>query len=64
MSKQKTFLVSFVFNDDDRERDLMVVGVKRLNGSPDIVNAVQGLEVRDLYKTIYGKEKTDDRADA
>lgn len=56
------YLVSFSFNDEDPEKDIMIVGQKTFGEYPDIVNAIQGPEVRDIYEKISGKAENHDKA--
>lgn len=47
-------LVSFATNQNGS--DFLIVARKQLNKEPDIINAFEGSEARDIYEKLIGKE--------
>lgn len=54
MTDVDTILVGFTTNPDGS--DILIVARKFVNGDPDIINAIEGPEARDIYEKLIGKE--------
>lgn len=54
MTDVDTILVGFTTNSDGG--DILIVARKQLNKEPDIINAIEGSEARDIYEKLIGKE--------
>ena len=50
-----TLLVGFTKNP--KGNDILIIGRKFVNGAPDVINAIEGPEARELYEKLVGKEK-------
>lgn len=57
MNEVDTILVGFTTNMDGS--DILIVGRKWVNGNPDIINAIEGPEARDIYEKLIGDSKVD-----
>lgn len=54
MTDVDTILVGFTTNANGS--DILIVARKFVNGDPDIINAIEGSEARDIYEKLIGKE--------
>lgn len=54
MNSVDTILVGFTTNQNGS--DILIVARKQLNTEPDIINAFEGSEARDIYEKLIGKE--------
>ncbi len=52
MTSVDTILVGFTTNRDGS--DILIVARKMINGNPDIINAIEGPEARDVYEKLIG----------
>ena len=50
-----TLLVGFTKNP--KGNDILIIARKFVNGDPDIINAIEGPEARELYEKLIVKEK-------
>lgn len=57
MTEVDTILVGFTTNQNGN--DILIVARKLVNGNPDIINAIEGSEARDIYEKLIGKEESD-----
>lgn len=48
-------ICSFVFHDDSPDNDLLVVGTKLKNQTPEPIHAVKGPEVLEIYHRLRGE---------
>ena len=55
MNSVDTILVGFTTNP--KGSDILIVARKFVNGDPDIVNAIEGPEARDIYEKLIGKKE-------
>lgn len=54
MNSVDTILVGFTTNENGS--DILIVARKKPNNEPDIINAFEGTEARDIYEKLIGKE--------
>ena len=57
---ERSFIVSFSFNMDDPSKSVCVVGEKQMNQSMEIINAFQGSDADDIFRTLMTKKNTDE----
>lgn len=57
MTSVDTILVGFATNRDGS--DILIVARKMVNGNPDIINAIEGDEARDIYERLQGTVNQD-----
>lgn len=57
MNDVDTILVGFTTNPDGS--DILVVARKWPNGDPNIINAIEGPEARDVYEKLIGDGRVD-----
>lgn len=62
MNDVDTILVGFTINPDGS--DILVVARKWPNGNPDIINAIEGQEAKDIYDRLVGDNSLFDRQGA
>ncbi len=55
MNSVDTILVGFTTNP--KGSDILIVARKFVNGDPDIINAIDGPEARDMYEKLIGKKE-------
>ena len=55
MNSVDTILVGFTTNP--KGSDILIIARKFVNSNPDIINAIEGPEARELYEKLVGKEK-------
>lgn len=51
-------LVSYVENTTDSDKTIVLVGRKRPNESVDIINAFQGEEAENIYRSLVTKKES------
>ena len=56
---ERSFIVSFSFNDDDPSKSVCIVGERGMNQVAQIINAFQGSDADDIFRKLTTK-KTDD----
>lgn len=54
MTEVDTILIGFSTNSDGN--DILIVARKFQNGNPDIINAIEGEDARDIYNKLIGGE--------
>lgn len=57
MTSVDTILVGFATNRDGS--DILIVARKMINGNPDIINAIEGDEARNIYERLLGTVNQD-----
>lgn len=55
MNSVDTILVGFTTNQNGS--DILIVARKRPNNEPDVINAIEGTEARDIYEKLIGKKE-------
>lgn len=55
MNSVDTILVGFTTNP--KGSDILIVARKFVNGDPDIINAIEGPEARDIYEKLIRKKE-------
>lgn len=59
---ERSFIVSFSFNENDLSKSVCVVGEKQMNQSIEIINAFQGSDADDIFKTLTTMKEVEEHA--